>query len=32
MLKVRILSRCLRCNGEVYLPIDEDEDCQDRSG
>jgi hypothetical protein len=31
MFKVRVLSKCLRCNGEAYLPIDECEDSQGRT-
>lgn len=31
MFKVRVLSKCLRCNGEAYLPIEECEDSQGRT-
>jgi hypothetical protein len=31
MLKVRVLSKCLQCNGEAYLPIEELEDSQGRT-
>jgi hypothetical protein len=29
MFKVRVLSKCLQCNGEAYLPIEE---CEDSNG
>jgi DnaJ-class molecular chaperone len=31
MFKVRVLSKCQRCNGEAYLPIEECEDSQGKT-